>query len=48
MRSFDDMLPRTHRMPAAWHETLASVAVVVVALAAFAFALVVLPWVISI
>jgi len=38
----------THRMPALWHETLATVAVVLVGLVALAFVLVILPWVISI
>ena len=37
-----------HRMPASWHETLTTMAAVLVGLAAFAFVLVVLPWVISI
>jgi len=37
-----------HRMSASWHETLTAMAVVLVGLAAFAFVLVVLPWVISI
>lgn len=42
---FEAGLPR---VPAAWHETLAAVGVVLVGLMAFAFVLVVLPWVISI
>ena len=37
-----------HRIPASWYETLGAMAVVLVGLAAFAFVLIVLPWVISI
>jgi hypothetical protein len=35
-------------MPTVWHETLAAIAIALVGLVAFAFVLIVLPWVISI
>jgi hypothetical protein len=41
-------IARDISLPAAWRETLAAVAVVVVGLVAFAFVLLILPWVISI
>jgi hypothetical protein len=43
------LIPGVSRgLPSAWHETLAAVAVPLVALAALAFVLIVLPWIISI
>jgi hypothetical protein len=39
---------REHGLPSAFHDTLAAVAIPLVALAAFVFVLIVLPWIISI
>ena len=39
---------REQVLPAAWRETFVAVAIPLVALGAFAFALIVLPWIISI
>ena len=39
---------REHGLPSAWHDTLVAVAFPLVALGAFAFVLIVLPWIISI
>ena len=50
MRSFGDTStgPHAHGLQSAWHDTFAAVAIPLVALAAFAFVLIVLPWIVSI